>query len=278
MFTNERIQVILEEQIASWDQCQIVRPQLLQMPEAQLGSTYTATRPAIIWTLDGLPLRYAQAVAADARFYQLKPNEIFYFNCGDWMQRDSTRSYCLMKIEWHPDVSLITINHNQKKYYFERSAINPRLQGHFTEPPANNNLIDHLRIKSLIGLCLSDMQIQKQSISSKAHLRFLSCCDHLREHLSENPSRDHIAQAIGIHPGHVSRLFQQFHTGGYDSYLRHIRTERAQQLLRESTLSVEQIAHACGVSNVSWFIRCFKQETGLTPGQFKKTSYTNESV
>ena len=46
--------------------------------------------------------------------------------------------------------------------------------------------------------------------------------------------------------------------------------EKAKELLMTTELSLKQIAATVGYSNVSSFIRRFKQLYGVTPGSYKK--------
>jgi AraC-like DNA-binding protein len=48
--------------------------------------------------------------------------------------------------------------------------------------------------------------------------------------------------------------------------------EQARELLRQHTLSVEQVAERLGYSDVSNFGRAFRRWTGLTPAAFRKDS------
>lgn len=63
------------------------------------------------------------------------------------------------------------------------------------------------------------------------------------------------AASVGVTPG---------------DYLNRIRTERAMELLRSTSYSVEQIAEQVGYSSGSYFIKAFRRLTGLTPGMFRR--------
>ena len=53
-------------------------------------------------------------------------------------------------------------------------------------------------------------------------------------------------------------------------FLRHLRMERARQLVGGSTMNVSQIAYAVGFTDPKYFTRCFKKETGYTPTEFRE--------
>lgn len=60
---------------------------------------------------------------------------------------------------------------------------------------------------------------------------------------------------------------QQFHTTP-KKWLKQKRIERAVHLLNTRSMSVNQLSYAVGYDNVSYFIRAFRKEVGLTPKQY----------
>ena len=52
--------------------------------------------------------------------------------------------------------------------------------------------------------------------------------------------------------------------------LQQVRIEQAKNLLLQKKLSVKEIAVAVGYENEYYFIRKFKEQTGITPGKYKK--------
>ena len=52
-------------------------------------------------------------------------------------------------------------------------------------------------------------------------------------------------------------------------FMREARIRKAFQLLHEGTLTINDIAYACGFTDPKYFSKCFKQVTGKTPKQYK---------
>lgn len=83
------------------------------------------------------------------------------------------------------------------------------------------------------------------------------------------PSLDAIAAAAGLSKYHLVRQFKR-HTGMTPiEYLSKIRVERSIALLRDSRLSIEEIARRVGYSGSSYYIKVFQRWTGFTPGEFR---------
>ena len=56
-----------------------------------------------------------------------------------------------------------------------------------------------------------------------------------------------------------------------------VRLEKAKTLLTISSLQVQEIGSSVGFNDVTHFIRLFKRETGLTPGEFRRLAETATS-
>jgi AraC-like DNA-binding protein len=91
----------------------------------------------------------------------------------------------------------------------------------------------------------------------------------IADHFDEGIDRSTVARAMGISPGHLSRL-AIVHSGiPFHDYLRRFRMERAQYLLENTSCSVKEIAGACGFSDSAHFIRVFSAVFGTSPGRFR---------
>lgn len=54
----------------------------------------------------------------------------------------------------------------------------------------------------------------------------------------------------------------------YD-FLKQIRMQRAEQLIRKSKMTFSEIAYAVGFTDPKYFTKCFKKQTGLTPSEYR---------
>lgn len=75
---------------------------------------------------------------------------------------------------------------------------------------------------------------------------------------------------LSVSKYHLSRLFHQHAGITVGQYLTKVRVKKAVMLLLESAYTIDQIADLVGYSNGKYFIRIFKQFTGLSPGQYRK--------
>lgn len=65
-------------------------------------------------------------------------------------------------------------------------------------------------------------------------------------------------------------------------FLRHIRMQRAEDLISRSQMNISEVAYAVGFTDPKYFTKCFKKETGMTPTEYRDkkgvtTSYENEN-
>jgi AraC-like DNA-binding protein len=83
-------------------------------------------------------------------------------------------------------------------------------------------------------------------------------------------SREAVAAELGLSPRHLHRRLQE-EGGRYQAILDELRSELAHKLL-QSDAGLEDIAGRLGFSNASSFSRWFRQETGLTPQEFRRAT------
>lgn len=88
-----------------------------------------------------------------------------------------------------------------------------------------------------------------------------------REHLSLTE----IAEAVGIHPVHLATTFRRHFACTIGSYQRRLRVEFAREQLAKTPLSLSDIAYDAGFGDQAHFSRVFKQVTGMTPTEYRKT-------
>ncbi len=79
-----------------------------------------------------------------------------------------------------------------------------------------------------------------------------------------------VASHVGIHPGHLCRLFKKELGISFHRCILMIKVQKACRLLAESDKSIKQISGEMGFSRPEVFFKVFKRWIGCTPGQYRK--------
>ncbi|MGC3943886.1 MAG: ATP-binding protein [Chryseolinea sp.] len=85
---------------------------------------------------------------------------------------------------------------------------------------------------------------------------------------NERLSIDQLSREVGYSNMHFYRKVKALTGQTPSQFVRAIRLKRAAQMLKAKSDNVTQIAYAVGFSSPPHFIKCFKNEFGVTPGQF----------
>jgi AraC-like DNA-binding protein len=92
--------------------------------------------------------------------------------------------------------------------------------------------------------------------------------DYLRQNYASNLSLKETAEHLKISAPYLSRIFHEEMGVGFNKYLTEQRLNEAGSLLLNTTLQVAEIAHQCGFSSSSYFIKVFSNHFGVTPKEF----------
>jgi YesN/AraC family two-component response regulator len=79
-----------------------------------------------------------------------------------------------------------------------------------------------------------------------------------------------VAEALQVNASYLSSLFSKECGCTLTEYVRGQRLEESLRLLATTEKTVLQIAVDCGFSDAHYFIRCFKQKTGITPLEYRR--------
>ncbi|WP_163232075.1 helix-turn-helix transcriptional regulator [Bifidobacterium aerophilum] len=78
-----------------------------------------------------------------------------------------------------------------------------------------------------------------------------------------------IAEQFNYSAGWLSTVYKQEFGVGIAAQIANIRIKRAEELLMSTSMSVAQVAQATGFNDAKYFMRVFKQHTGLTPTRYR---------
>lgn len=108
------------------------------------------------------------------------------------------------------------------------------------------------------------------------HKRSDYIVDYVKKYIHENYSKeitvDLLADSLKITRAYLSWYFKKKTGVNLSDYLNNVRMTKACELLQNSLLKVKDIAPEVGIYSVNTFIRLFKQHTGKTPNDYRKSN------
>ena len=95
--------------------------------------------------------------------------------------------------------------------------------------------------------------------------------DYVREQLADEISVETLAGLVELSPFHFSRVFKQATGMSPLQFVTRQRITLAQQLIRETSRSLIQVALEVGYTSPSHFTKVFRRVTGVTPMEFRSS-------
>jgi AraC-like DNA-binding protein len=132
-------------------------------------------------------------------------------------------------------------------------------------------LLNHL-LKAAVLRVRETVNSTQQPASSKAEATYERIRRFVIANCDQPLDRDQIATAAGVHPRHVSNLFNRFSDETLSQFVLRARLERARRLLAVSDSSVTEISEICGFAGANHFVRAFRQRFGAPPGMFRSAT------
>lgn len=100
--------------------------------------------------------------------------------------------------------------------------------------------------------------------------RIQKACNYILERFTEPIRHQDIANHVHLAPASLSRLFRNQTGQTCADFLNSVRLGNACRLLRETDLTVTEIAFACGFQNLSNFHRRFRQKYNRNPVSYRR--------
>ncbi len=97
----------------------------------------------------------------------------------------------------------------------------------------------------------------------------LSSIELMENHLGDPLTLPQLAELVSISERQINRVFRNSLGKSTMAYYRDLRTEKARNLLKNSSLKVSEIAEATGFSNPSHLTVAFAQKYGCSPSRYR---------
>ena len=100
-------------------------------------------------------------------------------------------------------------------------------------------------------------------------MRLQALLDHVRDHAAERLTVAQAAAIVGMSQPKFMKTFKKVAGMTFVAYLNHARLANGSRLLRETELTIAEIASDVGFSDQSYFDKRFKRAFGMTPKEFR---------
>lgn len=127
----------------------------------------------------------------------------------------------------------------------------------------------HERMKELQLLLLEISHMMQNELSDEHELASHAIA-YMKVHYAEPVNLETIAEHCGFSTSYFSRKFKEQTGENYIDVLTEIRMKKAQQLLRETDLGIEQIIEQTGYYDDKHFRKLFARQTGMTPSEYRR--------
>jgi len=153
-----------------------------------------------------------------------------------------------------------------KDYGMNRASYSSKLVEQYIK-----NAIE-LLIISLLETTSTEMQKRRDDFEQAKQRRTLTkdIKAYLNESYGEQIRLNELSTRFSYSPSSIKRIFKAETGYSVIDYLNSLRIERAKELLVETDLSTESIAHALGIANGYYFSRMFSARVGISPRAYKK--------
>ena len=123
---------------------------------------------------------------------------------------------------------------------------------------------DVIRMYGLLVRCF-EKPVHPNDKNITRFKKFQAALLYIAEHFFENITLEDIAREINYNKTYVSTLFITYTGVNYKKYLDRFRINKALELIRDTDLSITDVALKCGYENVRTFNNTFKRIMGLSP-------------
>lgn len=131
---------------------------------------------------------------------------------------------------------------------------------------------------SNIVLLLTEHLTASPAVSSSERRneeRIKSMLNFIHEHFAEQIDTDKIAQSASISESECLRCFHRIIGTTPIQYLREYRLRKAEKLLATTDIKISEVAIRCGIPEISYFSKIFREKNSLTPSEYRKKSETS---
>lgn len=131
-------------------------------------------------------------------------------------------------------------------------------------------------LSNIYNFCSKLNKIYQKSYFPKDK-RMTDAEKYIKTHFSEKDCLSEAARISTLSRRRFNELFKSCFRLTPNKYITALKIDYAKSLMNTNYLSTSQISEMCGFSDICYFCKVFKSETGTTPGEYKRNICIAES-
>ena len=120
------------------------------------------------------------------------------------------------------------------------------------------------------SFCVDDSDVEDEYENAEQEL-FSEIVKYLEQHLSDNITLEKVTRKFAINRNKLNEIFEKHSSMTCMNYLLNLRMDLAKIMLTKTELPISEISSRTGYSDFSYFSKVFKEQTGMTPSQFRES-------
>lgn len=129
---------------------------------------------------------------------------------------------------------------------------------------AKNHFYEIMAAIGQYGVCGRQETVDETENAIQKAARYIS------RNFEKPLSLKEMSEMVHMTPTYFSRRFKQVTGFGFKEYVVYTRIAQAERMLRHTSLSVTEIAVACGFEDGNYFGDCFKKRRGISPREYRR--------
>lgn len=214
------------------------------------------------------------------KVYQLSEGSCVFIDCRKPYSH-TTDSHDLWTLRWchfyGPTLSLIYEKYCERggRPYFTPSDTMPflntldRLYDLVSGSDYIRDMWINEELNRLCTLLMAESWHPEEAVTAPKKMSMADVKEYLDEHYSDKTTLDELASRFFINKYYLTRVFKEQYGQSITNYLQNVRITHAKKMLRFTDSSVEEIGLQCGLGQLHYFSRVFKEVEGVAPSVYR---------